>query len=622
MSGIFGYFLRAPETAEQSKQRLKALDVWNRNYGHESSGLRRLDNYGMGCHLEHFSDAFPWDDPVLQTKNGWAVIDALLYNREELMDGLGLREDRLISDERLLLRWIEDKGYPALKDVNGDFAGAVWDETACQWTLFRDHMGVRPLYYYQDAQVFAFSTDIRGLMAMPGMDAAINEEQLYLRMMGANTLTLCQTEFEKVRCLKPGCFSVVRSDHPLREIPYWEICRRKIRMKNEQDYQQELRRLIEDSVRRRLNAVPGIIGAELSGGLDSSVIDILINRMGREGRYVSWSIPPEGHPIQQEDERQVLEDICRQENIRCQYLPWGQRPIIDPTNDPYPPFINTLDLGRTAVLLREEGARVVFTGHGGDEGVSHRAGMLELWVHGEYLAYFREMWPTTKGKKLRLLRTLKKCFVWVRDGKKKWMQPWHSDISSMEEFLNKDFKERMAHVTFPKLEFAYAPELHIQRGGVRSRLDNVALQGAEHGMRYLLPFLDYRVMDFAVSIPRWLYVRGKWNRYIYREAFKDILPQSLYDVRYKDFASTRNYKKGEKTKIDLTIIRKMIAQMDWELWGDYLDFDAIEAVFNQIPEEPEEEQLHKLIYQDNALLLCSLTQNLQKNSVKWVAEHE
>lgn len=78
-----------------------------------------------------------------------------------------------------------------------------------------------------------------------------------------------------------------------------------------------LRELITDSVKRRLDVFPDIIGAELSGGLDSGVIDILINRLGREAVYYSWSFSPQDLPDVPNDERQVIADICEQENIIC-----------------------------------------------------------------------------------------------------------------------------------------------------------------------------------------------------------------------------------------------------------------------------------------------------------------
>ena len=68
----------------------------------------------------------------------------------------------------------------------------------------------------------------------------------------------------------------------------------------------------------------------------------------------------------------------------------------------------------------------------------------------------------------------------------------------------------------PPLSFSYDPVSYIHQGGSRNRLDNVALYGAYNGVRYLIPYLDYRVIDYAVSIPRYQYLRGRRNRFVFR----------------------------------------------------------------------------------------------------------
>ena len=178
MSGIFGFTYQTdqPNLIEQT---LAGLEYWNRIYGREAVDTARMGDSGIGCHVEHFSQDFPYGGPLLRSEHTVAVIDALLFNRDEMLPSLGLQAQAEISDEELLLLLIQRKGFEALADVNGDFAGAIYDIDTGEWTLFRDHLGVRPLYIYQDSGIFAFSTDIRGLAAIPGADMGINEDQFY-----------------------------------------------------------------------------------------------------------------------------------------------------------------------------------------------------------------------------------------------------------------------------------------------------------------------------------------------------------------------------------------------------------------------------------------------------------
>ena len=84
MSGIYGYSL-ASDGDHLGQEILGGLEYWNRIYGSEAHGQQQFCCAGLGCHVEHFSDRYPHGTPILQTKGRYAVVDALLYNREELL---------------------------------------------------------------------------------------------------------------------------------------------------------------------------------------------------------------------------------------------------------------------------------------------------------------------------------------------------------------------------------------------------------------------------------------------------------------------------------------------------------------------------------------------------------
>lgn len=611
MSGIFGFIYR---DSRDGHGMLCALDAWNKPYGREGSDSKLLGRAGMGCRIEHFSDTFSAGQPVLTAKNGYAVIDTLLYNREELIERIK-DVDRSISDEQLLLQIIEIHGFDALRDVNGDFAGAIYDERNEELILFRDHMGVRPLFVYEDNNLFAFSTDIRGLAAIPGADLSLNEKQLYLLTMGYNALSLTETDFARIRCIRPASYCRVRfsgDNLEVDETPYWALGSKKIHLTKDEDYIREMRRLVEDAIKRRLDAFPGIVGGELSGGLDSCVIDILINRLGREGRYFSWSIDPKEHPMQTNDERLIIEEICHREGITCDYLPDNVDNYADSLGKILPAYINTLAISKTSAHLRSRGVRAVFTGHGGDEGVSHRCNQLELWHCGEYGAYCKEKWQETKGKKLRLLRTLKHIYHGVAKEYVRLRQPWEG-ISPATAMLRGDFRERMKkEIQLQPLWFPLDPKAYIEQGGSRNRLDNIALQGAENGVRYVIPYLDYRAVDFAVSIPRRLYRKNGINRWIFGEAFKDIMPDSLYKLNTKDTPSLMNYKpKGGSSFEDNK--KMLLAKLDWKFWTKYFDLISVGHCLT-VPQHVDERIYYQLAFAMNQLYACAMIQNMWKDS--------
>lgn len=626
MSGIFGFFRRKPDK-ELSAKDMHALEVWNRMYGRNAVDFFCTDEYGMGCHVEHLSEEYTAGLPVIRDNEEIAVIDAVLYNRDELVELFHIQKSLEISDEDLLLEIIKKHGYASLTQVNGDFAGAVYNEKKRTWTLFRDHMGVRPLFYYIDDTVFAFSTDMRGLLALSEADTGINEEQLYLHMMGYNDLSLCETEFARIHCVHPASYRVIaerEKGFSEKESIYWRLGQKKVRRKTDEDYFKELRFLVTDSIRRRMSAVPGVIGAELSGGVDSGVICILINRLGREGRYFSWSRPPKEHPLLDgEDERKIILDICRQEHISCEFSSkTANRTIEDYLGEIMPSYINTQSLSVGSAWMKSQGARVVFTGHGGDEGVSHRCNPFELWYHGEYLSFAGFFWDNTEGERLRLLRTIKRMLHQILRENSLYLQPYENKGINTRTFLNPKFRERMdGKVPLQPLYFAYDPAAYIEQGGPRVRLDNVAYHGAKNGVRYMIPFLDYRVIDFAVSIPRRLYLHKRMNRYIYRQAFRDIMPESLYKVRRKDSPSENGNQPQKKWRDNLLDeMNNVISKLDRVFWKDYLNFEEIDAF--TLPEAFTLNDYVRAVFMLEDLMKCCFIQNEKDNAAKWCEEHE
>ena len=624
MSGIFGFSFRSEPCADPQLT-LEGMKYWNQIYGSDASDSCLIGTSGIGCHVEHFSDQFPYTGPIHREQDTYAVVDALLYNREELLAMLQLSPAHGISDEALLLELIRRKGFGSLAKVNGDFAGAILDPRTNCWTLFRDHLGVRPLYVYHDQRIFAFSTDLRGIASIPGTDLRPNELQLFTNMLHFNGLSMEQTDYAMIQCVPPGAWTAVTpgdGGFTLKPKPYWRLRSKRIRLPGTEAYTHKLRELVADAVKRRLDAIPGLIGAELSGGLDSSVIDILISRNGREAVYFSWSNDPAKLPIDEQlDERSVIRDICEQEGIECRYLLYSDgRSTTDTYQRVIPSFVDTFELSYGSRWMRSQGARVVFTGHGGDEGVSHRAGRYELLCNGELLSYLKLHHGDLKGIPFRSVKALyATCLSAVSDYKRHHAPMKQEELDS--PVLCSSFTERMAR-NFREQPFHFftKPYRYVLQGGTRNRLDNAAFQGASAGVRYLFPFVDHRVMDFAVSIPRHLYISQNETRVIYRNAFADLMPESLRSVSYKSMVSVRHFKARNMDEEAYRINRAYIVnKLDPEYWQGILDLEAIAR--REQPQDPESDEARAFRYETYMLYRCILIQNTALMAKDWRTIH-
>jgi len=145
MSGIYGIISFSEKQCDID---ITPMEKWNLVYGRNNRARLEEREIKIGCCLEKLSEEAVLGTPVLHKGEKVAVIDALLYNREELLEKCSMKES--CSDEELLLLFVDIFGYEALKDVNGDFAGMVYDTEKGEIVLFRDHMGVRPLFYFHN----------------------------------------------------------------------------------------------------------------------------------------------------------------------------------------------------------------------------------------------------------------------------------------------------------------------------------------------------------------------------------------------------------------------------------------------------------------------------------------
>ncbi|MCQ2538578.1 MAG: asparagine synthase-related protein [Lachnospiraceae bacterium] len=447
---------------------------------------------------------------------------------------------------------------------------------------------------------------------------------------GYDTADYVKTEFQYINQATPAAYIVIDSLNAMNIKTYWKLGRKKIKLKNKQEYYKAHRDIITDSVRRRLAVFPDKIGAELSGGLDSGVIDILINRLGREGCYYSWSFSPEDLPLVPDDERQVIADICNQEGITCLYgaesMNLGPNSNVGKShtqlglsvdlakdaelNYALPPYINTLIICETAELMKNNGCKVVFSGHGGDEGVSHRSDPFEMFHYREYVHFFQHFWSLHIGEKRHLIRTFRRCIKTVKTGVNYMKRPFQ-EIWQAPELVGKALNDKFKALHIPPLYFAFDPIKYIYSGNTHVRPDVAGLLGAYSGARYIFPYLDYRVADFAVSIPRYLYIESERRRVIFREAFKDIMPKSLYEVTAKDNPSTAN----QEHKPDPEWVPKFRKHKDWlmgqlnrDYWEKYLDYDVIDNW--DVPDEIAQEDKAIHIYRASKLKICLQFQNM------------
>ena len=194
-----------------------------------------------------------------------------LYNTASLRNRLERLGHQFVShsDTEVVLTAYAQWGEACLEELNGIFAFAVWEHHSKRLFLARDRIGVKPLYYMLHGGGILFASEIKTILAYPGIEAKLDAQGVAeILLLGPGRLPGSGV-FRDILELEPGCFGYFENGH-FRWKRYWYL---KDRTHEEtfEETAEHVRYLVTDAIRRQMvSDVP--IGCFLSGGLDSSLI--------------------------------------------------------------------------------------------------------------------------------------------------------------------------------------------------------------------------------------------------------------------------------------------------------------------------------------------------------------
>jgi asparagine synthase (glutamine-hydrolysing) len=211
----------------------------------------------------------------------WVVLNGEIYNYRELRAALQARGHRFRtqSDTEVIVHLFEEAGEACLDRLAGMFAIAIWDARRGQLTLARDRFGKKPLAYAVHGQRLYFGSELKALRAAPDMPRELDAQSLH-RYLVFQYVPAPHTIYRGIHKLPPGCVLTVAADRPFAASPraWWTPPRARF-FGTEHDALERLDALLTRAVEKRLIAdVP--LGAFLSGGMDSSIVVMLMRRLG------------------------------------------------------------------------------------------------------------------------------------------------------------------------------------------------------------------------------------------------------------------------------------------------------------------------------------------------------
>lgn len=247
--------------------------------GPDDEGVYLDDGVGLASRRLAIIDLEGGRQPMTnEDRSLWLVLNGEIYNYRELRAELQARGHRFAtaSDTEVILHLYEDEGEECLNRLRGMFVFALWDRTAQKLLLARDRIGIKPLYYLIRGERLLFASELKALLAWDGWDREIDEDALlsYLTFLYVPTPA---TIFKSVRKLEAGHKLVFRHGRAA-VAPYWDLRFPEPRVRDEREWAEECRALLQETVRCHLESdVP--VGIFLSGGMDSSSLVALMARV-------------------------------------------------------------------------------------------------------------------------------------------------------------------------------------------------------------------------------------------------------------------------------------------------------------------------------------------------------
>jgi asparagine synthase (glutamine-hydrolysing) len=509
-------------------------------------GAQATARYGVALAHRRLSivDLEPTGHQPLCERDGrcWIVYNGEVYNHIELRAELQQLGHHFTgaSDTEVILAAYRAWDERCVEHLNGMFAFAIWDADHQRLFCARDRMGVKPFYYQYDGSAFAFASEARALVLTQGWRIQPHlpavRDLLALDWVDHESHTF----FEGLRQLPAGHWLSV-GEAGFRMQRWWGLDPDKRASGTPADHAREFADLFTDSVRLRLRADVEV-GSCLSGGLDSSAVVTTAAKLANRGLHTFTCAYDEGPAF---DERPYVHAVAEATGAQSHVVVpdgsdlWSVFDALadrqgEPTAGP-----GVYSQWQVMKLAHSAGLKVLLDGQGGDETLAGYFRYLptrlrDLAATGDWGGFARLWGPVSD--RLGLATTLLHTF-----------EPWlPAELVSTLRRRFGEGKDRVLSSALRKVG-SLAPRLG---GGKRSDLwhqlafDSTVRQlpsllryedrnSMSFGIESRLPFLDFRLVELAFSLPDSARLEGVTTKAIARRALGDRVPMKVLERRDK-----------------------------------------------------------------------------------------
>ncbi len=462
------------------------------------------------------------------------VYNGEIYNSPELRERLKAKGYvfNSLTDTEVVLNSYKHWGKNCLKKFRGMFAFAIYDLRLKEIFLARDHIGIKPLYYYDSNHKFIFSSTINAIFEA-GIKKSYNKRAISDFLLYNITDHLNETFFNEIVIFPKGhCAVYDLTKKKLKLYKWWDNYFTGDFKGEYREAVSILRALLSKSVKRHLlSDVP--LGITLSGGIDSSTISLLTDKHS-QSKISTFSAVFPGY---EKDESKYIDKVSemgefKSYKLRLEAEDMGNdfSEFLNKIEEPLPPpspytHYKVLELAKkekTTVLLEGQGADELFAGYPYFYGFLIKG----LILQGKYFTALREFLKLVKTDSLKLgLSSVLFLFMPLNLKNNYFVQRSFisdlllNDSSSKTSFFKEYYScnslhsSLLFHLNF-KLE-------HLLKWGDRNSM--------AHSLESRVPFLDPTIMKFIFKLPeKYIISLGK-NKAILRDSVKNLLPDLIYN---------------------------------------------------------------------------------------------
>lgn len=564
MSAIFGIINRNGKDVR--KAHLKMMQERLQPYGPDEQEIYIRRNAGLGCCYR----------TITENQNHTPVIHTICNNQKVTMV-----IDSYLSTEKFV-QAIRQQGHTFHEQLSREFCVAYWHHGDQCLHLFRDHLGLRPMYYYEDSDLLVFATDYRAILDLPFIPVRIDENRVFEKMVYHYTQDKEKTFFKGI-CKLPAASSLFLDKTGITCKEYWTP-RLDIDygLSTKDDYYAYCNELIHHKIQEQV-AKGYKIGSELSSGLDSSVISIVAGKYvtdNKEFHVFSWAPDFNGLKQQEDDERLVLNEIADTHNFELHYHNRSIEQFKKDLDAIVPVECNIMfPILNTARKARRYNCDLLLSGWGGDQGISFRANLAFFLKTSGVKRCMKEMGRGNGPVQLIKLSAIvakSLYFDFIRIPITKFIRFRHGLYYLRENRLK--VLKAMLKLTIEANWYNTDRVRHLKKGNIEERAAKSSWIGAMYNLDYLYPFLDKDIIEFSLNVPAELHRSNGANRHLLRYAFKRELTEERISRLSKNedalLKSVNTIKDRCAESCELLAI--LIQMIDKKRFQSYLDFKKIE----------------------------------------------